>query len=309
MKKILGTILAVILAFTVLSGSVCAVGTPLSDLELVETVLYGEPRDGALLERIEQIEMDIYGSPQEGAVLIRIDRIYGFLENPQDAEGGLKLQLNLAEWGFTTSIRTELPLLKRLENMETILFGGPQAGEISRRARDLMLAIWGTTKLDVQEVSLPEHSLVKIELLDPVDSGQAQADDVVNYRVVEDVVVEGRVVVPSGVLGQGRIVEVSSARRLGKDGRVVIDFGRIASLDGTLIKLKVDERATQENKSLELAAGASMAGVILLGPVGLVGGYFVKGKDVRIESNVEFYVETARTARLSGFFMGPALDL
>ncbi len=79
-------------------------------------------------------------------------------------------------------------------------------------------------------------------------------------------VVESRVVIPAGVRGIATLTEVSSAGRLGKDGRVVVDFGRLSSLDGTRIKLRVDEKATEKNKSLELAAGgASMAGIVLLG--------------------------------------------
>ena len=93
----------------------------------------------------------------------------------------------------------------------------------------------------------------------------------------------------------------------GQDGRVVVDFGRLTTLDGTRVKLQVDETATEKNKSLELAAGASMAGILLLGsPVGLVGGYFVRGKDVKIEANVPFFVETERATSVSGFYFRPA---
>jgi hypothetical protein len=49
-----------------------------------------------------------------------------------------------------------------------------------------------------------------------------------------------------------------------------------------------------------------MAGVMLLGPLGLVGGYFVKGKDVGIQERQPFYVETLRTVQLSGFILRPA---
>ena len=93
---------------------------------------------------------------------------------------------------------------------------------------------------------------------------------------------------------------------MGRDGRIVIDFGRVASLDGTFVELRVDQRATEKNKSLELAAGASMAGVMLLGPVGLVGGYFIKGKDVGIQERQPFYVETLRAVQVSGLILRPA---
>ena len=57
--------------------------------------------------------------------------------------------------------------------------------------------------------------------------------------------------------------------------------------------------------SLEMAAGASMAGIVLLGPVGLAGGYFVKGKDVEIPAGTEFFVEVARATRATGLDLRP----
>jgi hypothetical protein len=62
----------------------------------------------------------------------------------------------------------------------------------------------------------------------------------------------------------------------------------------------VDEKATEMNKSLQFAAGASMAGVLLLGPVGLVGGYFVKGKDVAIPVGTEFFVSITTPVQVTG---------
>lgn len=305
LKKCTAIILAFLLLSALVPQGVLANATPLDSLTVVENILYGSARGGSLLERIEKIETDIYGSVQSGAVLVRIDRIAKFLQN-SGGDGGLQLFLNLAEWGFSASMSTELPFLERLEDLEVILYGTEQEGFIAERAKQLMEAIWGTTSLDVKTVNLPAKSLVKIALLETVDSSSNEVGDEVLYTIVEDVMVDGRVVIPSGTTAKGRVAEVTAAGRLGRDGRILVDFNQVSTLDGTLISLKVDEAATQRNKSLELAAGASMAGIVLLGPVGLVGGYFVKGKDVTIEKNLQFYVETTRAVSVSGFHFRPA---
>lgn len=294
-----------LMILTIIPHVAFASATPLDSLVSVEVMLYGQTQEGSLIERIERIETDIYGETKQGAVLMRIDQVQTFLQS-SEGSGGLQLRLNLAEWGFSYTFNSEAPLIERLQGLETVLYGAPQPGNISTRAETLMMDIWGTTKLDTKKVTLPAQSLVKIALLKTIDSGKSQVGDVVDYQVVEDVIVEGRVVIPAGVVSQAKVTEVSSAGRLGKDGRMVVDFGRVASLDGTPVRLRVDERATQENKSLELAAGASMAGIVLLGPVGLAGGYFIKGKDVKIEANTQFYVETERAIPLSGFYFRPA---
>lgn len=311
MKKrnnpILTSILVLSLVFSLCSLPALANVTPLGSLVVVEEMLYGVSREGSLVERIEQAEMDIYGQVQDGAVLMRIDRILSFLQD-SEGDGGLQLLLNLAEWGFTATLSGEKPMVERLDNLELVLYGTHQSGTISERAERLMLDVWGTTKLDVKHVSLPLQSLIKVSLLQRISSDEAKVDDTVLYRVVEDVMIDGRIVIPAGTTGKARVSEVTAAARLGKDGRIVLDFGRVASLDGTQIPVKVDEKATERNRSLEMAAGASMAGVILLGPVGLVSGYFIKGKDVSIEANTQFYVETSRAVPLLGFYFRPALN-
>mgnify|MGYP007008945626 CR=1 FL=1 len=309
-KKKIALVLSLLVVLTLIppavAPTVLANVTPLGSLVIVEELLYGEVQAGSLLERIEKVELDIYGKVQEGAVLMRIDRVLTFLQNAQ-GDGGLQLLLNLAEWGFSATLTGEKPMIDRLQSLEMVLYGTEQTGNISQRAEGLMLDVWGTTKLDVKQVTLPAQTLVKIALVSTVDSGKVQVDDEVVYRVVEDVMVDGRVVVPAGASGKARVAEVTAAGRLGKDGRVVVDFGRISALDGNQIRLKVDEKATQQN-TLELAAGASMAGIILLGPVGLVGGYFVRGKDVKIEANTQFYVETERAVPVLGFYFRPATN-
>jgi len=307
LKKSIALTLCLLLISAAVPSSLWANVTPLASLEMVEGLLYGQAQSGSLLERIEQVEMDIYGKTQEGAVVMRIDRVLTFLQN-QDGDGGLWLLLNLAEWGFSATLSGEKPMVDRLRELELVLYGAEQSGNIAKRAENLMMDIWGTTKLDVKRVTLPAQTLVKVALSKTVDSGSAQVGDKVIYRVTEDVMVDGRVVIPAGTTSVATVTEVTAAGRLGRDGRVLIDFGTVLALDGTPIRLKVDERATEKNRSLELAAGASMAGIILLGPVGLVGGYFVRGKDVQIEANTQFYVETERAVPVLGFYFRPALN-
>lgn len=311
MKRRIALILALTLILTLVPPvalpSTSANVTPLGSLVIVEEMLYGETSTGSLLERIEKVEMDIYGKVQEGAVLMRIDRVLSFLQD-SDGDGGLQLLLNLAEWGFSATLSGEKPMVERLDDLELVLYGKGQAGNISERAERLMLDVWGTTTLDVQQVTLPAQTLVKVALSRTVNSGEAKLGDKVLYTVVEDVMIGGRVVIPVGASGLATITEVTAAARLGKDGRVVLDFGKVSTLDGTRVPLKVDEKATERNRSLELAAGASMAGIILLGPVGLVGAYFVRGKDVQIEAHTQFYVETTRAVPALGFYFRPALN-
>ena len=56
------------------------------------------------------------------------------------------------------------------------------------------------------------------------------------------------------------------------------------------------------------AVGASAAGAIILGPVGLVGGLFVHGNEVDIPAGTTMYAETKDNAEVVGFKENGVMD-
>ena len=71
-------------------------------------------------------------------------------------------------------------------------------------------------------------------------------------------------------------------------------------MDGTIVDAYVGEEAKEEMKQYAMAAGASLAGIIILGPIGVIGGAFVKGKDIDLPAGTEMYIETAGDTMLYG---------
>src|SRR5690554_1992333 len=138
--------------------------TPLAVLNAVETLLYGQAQSGALLARIEQIENEVFGETHEGPVMTRIDRIDRFLTGDMQASG-IRLQLNLVEWGFSAELTAEESLLTRLEKIETDFFGAPQEGALTDRVEQMMLFLWGKYELDFQPIEIEPHTLVEIQML------------------------------------------------------------------------------------------------------------------------------------------------
>ena len=67
-----------------------------------------------------------------------------------------------------------------------------------------------------------------------------------------------------------------------------------------MIHTVLGDKAKAENKSLATAAGASVAGMLILGPLGVVGGAFVHGKDVNIPVGSEVYIQVKEQTNLYG---------
>ena len=87
-----------------------------------------------------------------------------------------------------------------------------------------------------------------------------------------------------------KIKKVVQPGIFGKDGRVDINFMYIYGTDGTEIPVFVGELAKQQAKSYAGAAGAAIGGMIILGPIGAIGGAFVKGSSVVIPAALQPYM-------------------
>ncbi|MGE5576874.1 MAG: hypothetical protein ACM3TT_06745 [Syntrophothermus sp.] len=311
MVTALATMLATLLSMVLLPAfdtPALALGvvSPLTGLGDAEKAVYGQEQGGSLLQRVDRLEKDLFGRTQPGALIARIDNIQLFLSGNSGPGPSLTVKLNVLEW-FVTQAITRGPLATRVKNIEILLYGAPQDGQnasLTDRVDKLVKLTWPGGNMDTAPVEVPQSTLVKIRLLTELNSTTSKLGDSVQYRVIQDVAVNGRTVVPAGTMGRGTVVGVGTSGQFGKDGRVQVDFGDIPALDGKGIALKVDEKATEMNRSLELAAGASMAGVLLLGPVGLIGAYFVKGKDMVIPVGTEFFVEVAKPVTVTGLKVG-----
>ena len=73
-----------------------------------------------------------------------------------------------------------------------------------------------------------------------------------------------------------------------------------ASLDDEPIPTVLGPEAKDKLKMEAAAVGASTIGALALGPVGLVGGFFVKGKDVELPAGSELYIQTQKDVTTKG---------
>ncbi|OUM99701.1 MAG: hypothetical protein BAA04_00565 [Firmicutes bacterium ZCTH02-B6] len=271
-------------------------------LAAAERAIYGSEQAGSLIERVSRVERDVYGETQTGPLLVRIQDVYGYLVGI----GGpysIGLQLNVVEYLVFQRMNIGVPVSRRLEDLERSVLGTTQQLPLAERVRSLVEMVWPSGELNVRQVTVPKETLVKIHLLTEINSGTSRVGQRVRYRVVDDVMIDDRVVIPAGAEGEGEITAVQSAGRFGQSGRVEVNWGTVPAIDGTRVQLNVSTRAAQQNQ--ELAVAASMAGVILLGPVGLVGGLFVQGQEHVVPVGTQFYVEVDRETQALGLSLTP----
>lgn len=304
MRKQLATLLLTfIFCFTTVVPAFAADSSlPVADkISAMEKMLYGTEQTGSLIQRMDSLEDDVYGTLTSDSILNRVDNMYDYLEgSPENGEASFATRLNVVEWKMNESMSGG-PAKNRIEATEKLLYGQTQNGSLSGRLDGLLkLTGYGDGKVVVQQVTLPKDSVFKIAFTSELSTKMSRQGDVVRFKAADNLYVNDVLVLPKGATGIGEVKKVVQPGIFGKDGRIDINFTYIYGVDGTKIPITVGELAKQKAESIAGAAGAAIGGMIILGPVGIVGGAFVKGNAVTIPVGCETFVQTAEDTSLQG---------
>ena len=265
-----------------------------SKLLLVEQSVYGQEQTGALLDRISRLETDFYGktSSSKTALSDRINTLYATMFDNSIRPSAIT-QMNGIEWFLSRHVSIK-SITDRLTTLETQIYGKPITGTLQKRMNDLALLAYGNsdTKTPLVATTIPVDTLVKIKLVTPLNTETSKVGDKVKFQAAEDVIYNGKLIIAAGAPGEGVVTKVKSARNFGRNGEIDVDFQQIQAFDGTYVQTVLGDKAKKEIENLAMAAGASIAGIALLGPIGIVGGIFVNGKDIDLPAGTESYIQT-----------------
>lgn len=301
-KQTISILLLTLLVFTpfLQFNRAQAVGIiPLNRLAEMEKLLYGSVSEKPILERVDDLEKTVYSSVQSGSVVKRSERLITDLLTTTEDSTSLLFLFNTIEW----SIMGELSggnLIERLDNLEEMVSGEQNEGPLKSRIEKLYNLTIKGQEMPVEKVESRTNQLIRIELLDKINSNTARRGEKVAYQVVEDIKVNKTLIIPQGTRGQLEVTEIEEAGKMGKDGDIKIGFPSLETIDGSNLAVAIDEEAQAENKSQKLAIGASVLGTALLGLPGVVAGYFVEGKDEEISAGSEMYIQVTESKELYG---------
>lgn len=273
--------------------------------ENIETTLggmemdtYGAAQIGAVMERIERLEREYNGKLNRGSMGERIDALYNKMY-VNDNEPSIEALANAIEWNIRHEVSDD-PILARVTALETKITGKTNTGTLSARLNALSKASFGENRLPVQRCQVPAGTLIKIALTDGVSTKNIKVGDVVNFHVAEDVIVDGILVFTKGAKGLGKVTKMQPAKNFGRNAELLVEFEKTKAMEGTFVETFVGEASKTQMERLGLAAGASIAGMVLLGPIGIIAGAFVKGKNIELPAGTELYVETRLDNSLYG---------
>ena len=228
----------------------------------------------------------------------RVDSLYGAMFKNETGPS-LVTRLNAIEWAVTQAVSMN-SIQKRVSDMEIAMTGATSEGTYRARIDTLAGYAFGTKEIPLARTEVPANTLAKVSLVTPVTAKNIKVGDRIEIRSDEDVVENGRLLFVKGAPGYGEVTKVKQAGNFGRDAEVQIDFKILRTMDGTDASMMLGEESKQKMQSMAFAAGANIAGIALLGPIGIIGGAFVKGKNIDLPAGTELYIQTAAPMTMYG---------
>ncbi len=122
------------------------------------------------------------------------------------------------------------------------------------------------------EVTVAADSVLGVRLDSTISSETARVEDRVNARLSRDVIVDGRVAIPSGARLEGTVTQVDRGGKFKDRPRVGIAFNTLVLADGTRVTIQTDtifrEGASPSAQVNTKVGGSAVVGAILGAMIG-----------------------------------------
>lgn len=151
------------------------------------------------------------------------------------------------------------------------------------------------------DISVPAGTLITLELPETISTkGRAYSEgESIAFMVTSDVIIDGKVVVKGGSMGEGIITEYKKQKGLGQEGHIKIVAVNVRAVDGSVLLLSHNEISNSGKNRRPLALGLGLGlglGLAYSGGLPLLACMAIKGKPAIIESGYIFDVSTQSNA-------------
>lgn len=320
MKAVKIYMLALVLVF-VSSACIASEAVPDPDIsggssrqmmDSIERTIYGYVGQGGIIDRLAKVESDLFGRSLPGTIAERHAAIQTFLDVGTEEQPSMMFKLGVAEWVVDKKIRASVSAVRRLEDLETNLTGSSRSGNPIVMRVESLLATLVMDPVTAQPVLLPSDTVLKFRFMDELSPGTSKVGDFVRLELTNDLIVNQNLIAPAGSLLMTEVRKIKRPGMFGIPGEVSLSFNELKGLGPqrpSVVVGKASEKALKDarktggrGEGAVVGAGAvSLAGAALLGPLGLVGGAFIRGNSIKIPAGSVTFVQTSGDIVVSGY--------
>lgn len=136
------------------------------------------------------------------------------------------------------------------------------------------------------EMKVPDGTQLELELQSNISSKEAQEGDIINFTVVNDVVVNGAKIIERGAPAKARVAVAKKSGRWGRSGKLGWAMQDVLAVDGTRIPLRMEKKMAGDSKGGTVTTGVIVTSLVFWPAAPLWG--FKKGKDVSMPAGKRF---------------------
>jgi hypothetical protein len=144
--------------------------------------------------------------------------------------------------------------------------------------------------------TLQDGTPVKLKLAQTISSADAHVGDEINFEVLEDITVDGVVVISKGALAIGSVTTAEPKKRMGRGGKldINIDYARMADTNKAALRAVKEAKGGSHTAGMTVGIVATSLVVWPAAPFFL----FMHGKDITIPEGTEITAFTNGDTRL-----------
>ena len=121
-----------------------------------------------------------------------------------------------------------------------------------------MRVLNGSTELNLKQCSLMKGTLMKLELISDLNSTLLKVGDNVVFKVIEDVIEDGTLIIPSGSLITCSVIDVEPVNKLFSKARIDLEVKTTSSFGSVQFVLGADRQAIEANPRIPIKSGNSI---------------------------------------------------
>ena len=126
---------------------------------------------------------------------------------------------------------------------------------------------------------------VKLALQENLSSADAVHGQQVAFKVVDDVIVNGCVLISHGALAKGTVTEAQAKRRMGRAGKLNVNINYVLMTDGEHAALSAVKDAKGNGRGAAMTIGVVATGIVFFPAAPLF--LLMQGKDIKIPEGTE----------------------
>ncbi|GHV52768.1 hypothetical protein FACS1894216_09510 [Synergistales bacterium] len=275
----------------------------LQGLERIENIVYGKVNTGGLLLRLSRVERDLFGMELPGSLTEREHALEKFVLSGSASQPPLFFKMGVAEWITLKKVNSALPLQERVEKLETLIEDRTQSGALSARLERVIAKLMPNGVSSVS-VTVPSNTVFSAKFVETLSVRNVKKGDKIALELDEDSIINGALIAARGGRLFAYITDVKLPRTFGRASEIRIEFREVEFLDGNITGVFIGSEAKKAmniDSATVGAAGASLAGAVIAGPLGLASGLLVRGNDKQIKEGTEVFVETSEASAVLGY--------